>query len=75
MTFYYACAKSVVGEKMSSDGKPASGCIRILTDSGRKRNREDVLAKYNKAKVNIGHQHDHWMELNEALRAQTHVEM
>ena len=75
MTFYYACAKSVVGEKMSVDGKPASGRTRILTDSARKRNRKEDLVNYNKTRINIGLQHDCWMELKEALRVQTHAEM
>ena len=29
----------------------------------------------NKTRINIGHQHDHWMELEEALRVQTRAEM
>ena len=29
----------------------------------------------NKAKINIGHQHDHWMELKKTLRVQTHAEV
>jgi len=37
----------------------------MLTDSARKRNRKEVLANYNKTRINIGHQH--WMELKEAL--------
>jgi hypothetical protein len=41
---------------------------RILTDSARKRNRKEVLASYNKTRINIGHQHDRWIELKEALR-------
>ena len=28
-----------------------------------------------KKKINIGHQHDSWMELREALRVQTHAEV
>ena len=48
---------------------------RILTDSARKRNRKEVLANYNKTKMNIDHQHDRWKELKEALRVQTHVEV
>jgi hypothetical protein len=32
---------------MSADGKPARGRTRILTDSTRKRNRKEALAKYN----------------------------
>ena len=46
---------------MSADGKPASCCMRT-TDSAGKRNRKEVLAHYNKTKINIGHQHDRWME-------------
>ena len=56
---------------MSADGTPACGRTRILTDSSRKRNRTDVLGNYNKTRLNIGHQHDCWMELKEALRVQT----
>jgi hypothetical protein len=29
----------------------------------------------NKAKLNIGHQHDHWMEFKKTLRVQTHAEV
>ena len=47
----------------------------FLTDSVRKRNRKDVLANYNKTIINIGHQHDRWIELKEALRVQTHAEV
>ena len=32
------------------------------TDSAEKRNRKEVLAHYNKTKINIGHQHDRWIE-------------
>ena len=51
--------------------------MRILTDSATvgKRNRKEVLTNYNKKRINIGHQHDRWMELKEALRVQTHVEV
>jgi hypothetical protein len=34
------------------------GQTRILTDSARKRNKKDVLWKYNKSRINIGHQYD-----------------
>jgi len=60
---------------MSAYGKPAHGRTRILTDSARKRNRKEVLENYNKARINIGHQHDLWMELKAALRVQTHNEV
>jgi len=33
------------------------------------------LANYNKTRINIGHQHDRWMELKEALRARTYAEV
>ena len=71
MTFYYACAKSVVALKRSADGKPAYSRTRILTDSARKINRKEVLANYNKTRINIGNQHDCLMELKVALRVQT----
>ena len=44
-----------VSIKMSADGKPARGRTRILTDSTWKRNRKEVLANYNKTRINIGH--------------------
>ena len=37
------------------------GYARILTDSARKRIRKDVLANNSKTRINIGHQHDRWM--------------
>jgi hypothetical protein len=57
---------------MSADGKHAHGCTRNLTGSARKRNIKEVLAIYNKTRINIGH---HWMQLKEALRVQTHAEV
>ena len=48
---------------------------RIITDSARKNNRKDLLANYNKTRINIGHQHDCWIELKDALRVQTHAEV
>jgi hypothetical protein len=41
-----------------ADGKPACSRTRILTDSARKINRKEVLANYNKTRINIGNQHD-----------------
>jgi hypothetical protein len=35
---------------------------------------ERSLANYNKTRINIGHQHDRWIELKETLRVQTHAE-
>jgi hypothetical protein len=46
---------------MSADGKSARGRTRILTDSDRKRKRKEVLANYNKKRINIDHHHDRWM--------------
>ena len=60
---------------MSADGKPAWGRTRILTDSARKRNRKEVLVNNSKTRINIGHQHDRWMELRKALRVQTQAEV
>jgi hypothetical protein len=48
---------------MAADGKHASGRIRIVTDSARKRNRKEAWGNYYKTIINIGHQHDSWMEL------------
>jgi hypothetical protein len=36
---------------------------------------KEVLANYDKTRINIGHQHDRWMELKEASRIQTHAEV
>ena len=33
---------------------------------------KDVSANYNKTRINIGHQHDRWVELKDALRVQCH---
>jgi hypothetical protein len=58
---------------MSADGNPAHDRMRTLTDSARKRNRKEVLAYYNKTRINIGHQHDCWMELKEGLRVHKNI--
>jgi hypothetical protein len=41
-------------EKNVCRWKTACGRTRILTDSDRKRNRKEVLANYNKTRINIG---------------------
>jgi len=61
--------------KLTANGKPARGRTRILTDYVRKPNRKEVLANYNKTRINIGHQYNRWMELTVALRVQTHAEV
>jgi hypothetical protein len=60
---------------LGKNGKHARDRTRILTGSARKRNRNEVLANYNKTRMKKGHQHDHCMELEEALRFQTHAEV
>jgi hypothetical protein len=60
---------------MSADGNPARGRTRIVIDSARKRNKKEVLANYDKTRINIGHRHDRWMELKETLRVQIHAEV
>jgi hypothetical protein len=49
--------------------------VDILADSARKRNRKEVLANYNKTRINIDHQQDRLMELMEALGVQTYAEV
>ena len=49
--------------------------MRMFTDSARKRNRKEVLANNNKTRINIGHQHDRWMESKEELKVETHTEV
>ena len=46
---------------MSVDGKYARGCTIILTDTAKKKKQE---------RINIGRQHDRWVELKEGLRIQ-----
>ena len=46
-----------------------------LNDSARNRKRKEILTNYNKTRINIGNQHDHCMEMKEALRVQTHAEV
>jgi hypothetical protein len=64
-----------LGDLFSADGKPVRSRKRILTDSARKRNGKEVLANYNKTRINIGHQHDRWVELKDALRVQIRAEL
>ena len=61
---------SVVAEKIFLRGR-----TRIRTDSARLRIRKEVFANYNKTGNTIGHQHDRWMKLKEALRVQAHAEV
>ena len=47
----------------------------MLIDSGRKCNRKETLANYQKTRINIGKEHDRWMELKTALRLQSHADV
>jgi hypothetical protein len=47
---------SVRQKKMCADGKPARGRTRFFHDSARIRKKKEVLANYNKTKINISHQ-------------------
>ena len=58
------------GKNIYRRGRPT-----ILTDSARKRIGKEVLANHNKKIIIIGHQHDRWMELKEALGVHTHAEV
>ena len=46
-----------------------------LTDSERKMNRSEVFSKWNKCRIYVGDQLDHWNELKEVLCIQTHAEV
>ena len=58
---------------MKTHLEPGHGRMRILTDSIEKENGKfwRIIIQ----KINIGHLHDRWMELKEALRVQTHAEV
>ena len=60
---------------MSVEKKSTVGNPKKLTDSARKRNCKDVLARYAKTKINIGKEHDRWCALKEVLNVGTHAEM
>jgi hypothetical protein len=47
------------------------GRKRTLTDSERKMNRSEVSSKWNKCRIYVGDQLDHWNKLKEVLRIQT----
>ena len=44
-------------------GRPAT-----LTDSARKRNCKEVIARYAKFKINIGKEHGRWMSLKDSVQ-------
>jgi len=64
----------LLGKKVSANIKPVR-CTRILSDSARKKNGKEDLANYYKTRIYIGHQLDHWIELKEVLRVQSHAEV
>lgn len=51
-------------------GRPAT-----LTDSARKRNRKEVIARYAQSKIHIGKEHDRWTNLKDYLNLGTHAEV
>ena len=53
---------------MSSKTKTKRGRSATLTDSARKRNRKEVIARYAKSKINIGKEHDRWMSLKDSVQ-------
>jgi hypothetical protein len=58
---------------MKTHLEPGHGRMRSLTDSIEKENGKfwRIIIQ----KINIGHQHDRWMELKEALRVETNAEV
>jgi hypothetical protein len=53
---------------MSSKTKTKRSRPATLTDSARKRNRKEVIARYAKSKINIGKEHDRWMSLKDSVQ-------
>ena len=63
-------------KKLIADGKFARGRTKILIDSARKKTGKKFLRIiYNKTRINIGDQHDRWMELKATFIVQTHAEV
>jgi hypothetical protein len=48
---------------------------RNITDSTRKRHKNEDSAKYNKTRVSIGDEYDRWTELKDILMIKTHKEV
>jgi hypothetical protein len=53
---------------MSSKTKTKRGRPATLTDSARKRNCKEVIARYAKFKINIGKEHGRWMSLKDSVQ-------
>ena len=73
--FHCASAKTLINKSMSDEVKSTRGRKRILTDSGRKRNRQGVQANYNKSRINIGSEIVRWNELKDVLQKKSHAEV
>ncbi|XP_065941156.1 uncharacterized protein [Magallana gigas] len=61
-----------IAEDMADTGMSTRGRKRVLTDSVRKRNRQNIQASYNKARVNIGVQFERWKGLKDTLKLESH---
>lgn len=48
---------------MAKTGMSTRGQKRVLTDTARKRNQQNIQASYNKVRVKIGVQFERWKEL------------
>ena len=60
---------------MSAKTKSSRGRPATLTDSGRKRNRKEVLAKLAKSRINLGTEYERWVGLKEELSLGSHAEV
>ena len=60
---------------MSEEVKSTRGRKRILTDSGRKRNKQGVQVNYHKSIKNIGSKINRWNELKDVLQKKSHAEV
>lgn len=64
-----------IAEDMADTGMSTRGRKRVLTDSARKRNRQNIQASYNKARVNIGVQFERWKGLKDTLKLESHADV
>jgi hypothetical protein len=63
------------GGNKSADGKISTRSYENFYWFYYKRNRKDVLVKYNKRIINVCYRHDCWVELKDALKVQTNAEV
>lgn len=60
---------------MAKTGMSTRGQKRVLTDTARKRNQQNIQASYNKVRVKIGVQFERWKELKDTLKLKNHEEL